>query len=61
MRPFLRKVEKKAEKKYQKVMRQSRKKGLQVVELPENEFTFQFIPAQNAQTVTNVNSTPSGK
>lgn len=58
---FFAKSQKKALKKYQKVMRQSRKKGLHIVELPESEFTFKYIPLQSSQTVTNVNSTTPSK
>ena len=50
------KSRKKVEKKYNKIMRQFRKKGIQVVEIPEDEFSLQFIPSQGKQTITNTDS-----
>lgn len=48
---FFGKTHKKIEKKYLKVRRRLLKRGVRIVELPENEFSFQYIPAPGQQNV----------
>lgn len=49
---FFAKTHKKLEKKYQKVRRRFLKRGVRIVEIPDNEFTFQFIPSPSQQQVS---------